>query len=330
MNIKSSVSKFQEQLRIIWAIAAKDVTDAIRNKVIWQAALSIGLIMVLYKALPAVTGISALPHVTVYDAGDTILTVYLANSSNVETRTVSSRQDMALFVAMESMPELGLVIPADFDRVLASGEPLRLNGYVQHWVSDARTEALKRQIEREIADQLARPVDIDLTGHRVYPRLDGFGPHTWAAASIVMVLAIVGLNLTPQLIIEEKQARTVDVLLTSPASSRHIVAGKALAGLVYCLTGIAVVLAFNAAMVTRWDLIILATLCGTLVAVALGLLLGVMLDTRQSLKLWELGLTLVFVVPVLLSGMAIDLALTLIPVGIILILLARQISRLGR
>lgn len=360
-------TKLGNDLHIIWAIAAKDITDAIRNKVIWQAALSIGLIMALYKALPVIAAASMPPHMTVYDAGESILTIHLENSANVETRTVSSRQDMALFVAMEGSPELGLAIPADFDRALESGKPLRLDGYLQHWVSDARAEALERQAEQEISSLLAQPVDIDLEGHRVYPRLDGFGPYTWAATSIAMVLAIVGLNVTPQLMIEEKQAKTIDALLTSPAGSGQIVAGKALAGFVYCLVGIAVVLGFHAAMVTRWDLAIVAVICGTVLAVALGLLLGMLLETRQSLKLWELGLTLFFIMPVVLSGMAIDLparinavvrwlppaalgrllvvsmsdsaplaeiaidlALTLLPAGVILAIVAWQINRANR
>jgi ABC-type Na+ efflux pump permease subunit len=295
-------------LRIIWAIAAKDIGDALKNKVIWSTIVTVLLLVALYKALPIITALAHPPQVIVYDAGDAALTAYLENSAQVEARRVSSQEDMMRFVVMEGVPALGLVIPAGFDEKLAEGGPLELDGYVQHWVSAQAAETLKTQVEQEIAALTGQAVHINLEGHRVYPPLDSMGPHTWAALAIVMMLMLLGLGLTPQLMFEEKRTHTLDALLTSPARSGHVVAGKAIAGLVYSLIGAAAIFAFNATLIVQWGFAILAAVGGSLLAVAIGLLLGVTLQVIQSLRMWVITVIVpFFVLPVAVSFMAMDL-----------------------
>jgi len=296
-----------ESVRVIWAIAVKDIGDALKNRVIWSTIVTVLLMVAFYKALPILTGLAHLPEVDVYDARQSALTAYLENSPNLEARRVASQEDMARFVVMEGAPALGLVIPAGFDETLAGGEPLQLDGYVQYWVSPQAAETLTMQVEQEIAALTGQAVRINLEGHRVYPPLDSMGPHTWAALAIVMMLMLLGLGLTPQLMFEEKRTRTLDALLASPARSGHVAAGKAIAGLVYCLIGAAVVFAFNATLIVQWGFAILAAALGALLAVAIGLLFGITLQTVQSLRMWTIAVVVpLFVLPVAVSFMAMD------------------------
>lgn len=297
-------------LRIIWAVALKDVGDALKNKVIWSTIVMVVLTVVFYKALPIITGMAHLPEVDIYDTGQSTLTAYLENSPNLEARQVASQEDMARFVMMEGSPALGLVIPVGFDEQLAGGGPLELDGYMQYWVSAQAAETLKTQVEQEIAPMTGQAVRINLAGHRVYPILDSMGPHSWAALAIVMMLVLLGLGLTPQLMFEEKRTHTLDALLVSPARSGHVVTGKAIAGLVYCLIGAVVIFAFNAALIVQWGFAILAAVLGALLAVAIGLLFGVTLQTLQSLRMWTIvGVVPLFVLPVAVAFMAMDLPL---------------------
>ena len=301
-------SNLRTNWRVIWAIAAKDIGDALKNRVIWSTIVTVVLMVAFYKALPVITGLAHLPEVDVYDAGQSALMVYLENSPNLEARRVASQEDMARFVVMEGAPALGLVIPAGFDEKSAGGEPLELDGYVQYWVSAQAAEALKAQVEQEIAALAGQTVRINLEGHRVYPPLDSMGPHTWASLSIIVMLALLGLGLTPQLMFEEKRTHTLDALLASPARSGHVVAGKAIAGLVYSLIGAVVVFAFNAALIVQWGFAILAAALGALLAVAIGLLFGITLQTIQSLRMWTIAVIVpLFVLPVAVSFMAMDL-----------------------
>ncbi len=301
-------SNLHTNWRIVWAIAAKDIGDAFKNKVIWSTIMTVVLMVAFYKVLPVITGLAHLPEVDIYDAGQSTLTAYLENSPNLEARRMASQENMALFIAMEGVPALGLVVPAGFDEQLAGGELLELDGYVQYWVSDAAAEALSAQVEQEIATLTGQTVRIDLEGHRVYPTPGSMGPHSWAALAIVLMLGLLGLGLTPQLMFEEKRSHTLDALLISPARSGHVIAGKAIAGLVYSLIGAVVIFAFNATLVVQWGFAILAAALGALLAVAIGLLFGIMLETLQSLRMWTIAVIVpFFVLPVAVSFMTMDL-----------------------
>jgi len=301
-------SNLDTNWRIVWAIAAKDIGDALKNKVIWSTIVIVVLMVAFYKATPIITGLAHLPEVDIYDAGQSTLTAYLENSPNLEARRMTSQDRMTLFVAMEGVPALGLVIPAGFDEQLTGGEPLELDGYVQYWISDTAAEELSAQVEQEIAALTGQTVRINIEDHRIYPTLDSPGPHSWTTLAIVLMLTLLGLGLTPQLMFEEKRSHTMDALLISPARSGHVIAGKAIAGLIYCLIGAVVIFAFNAGMIVQWGFAILATALGSLLAVAIGLLFGITLQTLQSLRMWTTVVIVpFFVLPVALSFMTMDL-----------------------
>lgn len=303
--MKSFSNRLSTDGRIIGAVAAKDLGDAFKNKAIWSTLLMVLLMMALYKALPVVTSLAHPPQVIVYDAGDSALTIALENSPNVEVSRVSSRRDLERFVAMEGSPALGLIVPAGFD---GAGTPRSLDGYVQHWVSAQDAEALQLKVEQELAAQAGLAVQIELAGHQVYPPLNSIGPHTWAALSIILMLTLLGMSVTPQLLIEERHSHTLDALLVSPARSSQIVAGKALAGLVYCLIGAGVLLAFNATLIVQWGLTFLAVVLGSLLAVAVGLLLGITVEVVQALRMWMMAVIVpLFILPPVASFMAMDL-----------------------
>jgi ABC-type Na+ efflux pump permease subunit len=295
-------------VRIIWAIAAKDIVDAVKNKALLQTVITVFVMIAFYKALPLLSGLSGVPQVSVYDAGNSALALDLQDSSTVEARRVSSLHEMELFVAMGGTPELGLAIPAGFDASVAAGGPLVLDAYVQHWVNDAAAEKLADRVQAEVASLVGKPVKLNLDGHWVYPTLESMGPHSWASLSMIMMLLMIGLGMTPQLMIEEKRAHTLDALLVSPASSGQVVLGKAIAGMAYCLACAVVVLAFYAGLIVQWPFAILAACCGSLVAVAIGLWLGLTVEVLQSLRMWTLTIIVpLFLLPVVASFMAMDL-----------------------
>ena len=214
-----------------------------------------------------------------------------------------SQEDMEFFLAKSDVPELGLVIPADFDKALTSDAELELDGYVLHWVSDADADELKSLVEGEIAELVGRPVRIRLEGNIVYTQKESTGFAFAAAMSVMFATIMIGIALIPNLMLEEKKTKTLEALLVSPATSGHVVAGKALTGLFYGLTATAVSLAANAVLVTHWGLAIVTVTCGVLFAVALGLLLGSIIENRMQLNLWAWVVLLPLLLPVFLSIM---------------------------
>ena len=293
-----------EGLRVVWAITAKDILDALRNKNTLVTMISVLFVMAYLRVMPVLMRAGDPIRVRIYDAGAASLVTALESSTRVNVRTHDSQQEMEERVGSVDVPELGLVIPADFEQVLSSGGTPTLEGYVVHWASDADVEELRLTVEQEIAERLGRPVRIDVQSRRVYPQPDSTGRPLITSLILVVTVTWIGLAVVPHLMIEEKETRTLEALLVSPATSGQVVIAKALTGLFYCLTAAAVVFAVSWVLITHWGLAILATVLGSLFGVSAGLLLGSLVKLRQQLTVWGLALTCVLLWPVFLSVMA--------------------------
>ena len=293
----------RSSLRIVWAITAKDIIDAMKNKTTLSVMLTLLFLVVLYQYLPALTSGDQPPRLVVYDADSSPLVTELEDSTQFDLRKMLSQQQMEEYLGNMDSVVLGLVLPADFDQYLRSNEQLELDGYVIHWASDSATAQVQTFFEGQLTELVGKPVRIDVAGNTVYTQKDSTGYAFLTSISVILVLTMIGISMTPNLMLEEKRTKTLDVLLVSPASTGQVVIGKALTGLFYCLTTAVVVLAFNAALITHWGLAILAVTCGSLLCVALGLLLGSVFEVKQQLTIWGFLLFQPLLLPMFLSIM---------------------------
>jgi ABC-2 type transport system permease protein len=292
--------EWRNSARIIWAITAKDLKEVLRNKNTLSVLLSALFIVVMYRMLPVLIRGLEPTNVLIYDVGDSVLLAYLENSQAVEAWTgYETEEQMKRKLGDGDVPELGLVIPADFDQLLETGGDATLQGYILYWVGDEEAAALVKEVEDEIARQLGRRVPINTNGNAVFMQPDSRGIGMQAAAAAVFLLTMIGLSLVSNLMLVEKNNRTLDVLLVSPASEWQIVLSKALTGLFYCLLGGGVALAINHEIVVHWWLAIPGLVCFSLFAVSLGLLLGMKIDNRGQLTLWAWVLILPLFLPVM-------------------------------
>jgi ABC-2 type transport system permease protein len=294
----------RESLRIIWAIAAKDIGDAMKNKHTIGIILTTLALVLIYRLIPQFTEVSGLssPTVLIYDEGDSTLVEALEESPALEAYEFGSQTIMERELAFGGdKNELAMVIPAHFDETLdAGGQPV-LDGYVLHWLSETQIKEIQGLVEGEVERWAGKRIRIDLEGNVVYSLPDSFGFPVWGSLSIMYVVLMIGVTLTPHLMLEEKQNKSIDALLVSPASSSHIVIGKALTGLFYCFTGAAIALALNAILVTHWWLVILTVILGSLFSTSLGLLLGTIFEARQQLTVWTMPVFAVLLIPVFIA-----------------------------
>lgn len=291
------------QLRIIGAIVAKDLVDALKNKQIVSVLVTVLAMLLFYRALPALENMGAVPNLLVYDAGNSTWVVALENSNAVKVYTYSSQERLLYYLANGDVPELGLVIPADFDQTVQAGGTPELQGYVMHWVSAADAEELQQYVAEQLRALTGVPVQIRVAGNIVYSRPDSDGIGVAVSWVLVFTILMVGISLVPHLMLEEKQTKTLEALLVSPATPQQITLAKGLVGLCYGVLGVGIGLALNQAVITQWGWAILATLSGALFTVALGLLLGTLLQTRQQLMLWAWVLIIPLFVPLILASL---------------------------
>ena len=153
--------------------------------------------------------------------------------------------------------------------------------------------------------QVAKPSELISMGTDFTPPLDEGNQFTMIAMSLTTMILLMGLALVPYLFIEEKESHTFDALLVSPARFWELVVGKLLAGAVYCLIAAAIVLLLNFRIVVHWELMLTTVVLGTIFAVAVGLLMGMLFDNAASMGLWTGILTIVLLVSPLLQTMGV-------------------------
>ena len=184
----------------------------------------------------------------VHDSDRTALVAELESSSQFQVRQAGSMDELKEIIGSSGSGlgvQVALEIPAGVDKVLASGNELVLDGYVA-WGNRTRAPELEVDLEGKLADVVGQPVAVEIEGNIVYPPQREPGLLLGLSTlTVVTVMLIMGIQVVPTLMIEEKQAKTMDALLVSPASVGEVVVGKALAGLFYILVAACIVLFLN-------------------------------------------------------------------------------------
>lgn len=320
MTTASTSTKLQNparisHMRLVSALARKDIVDALKNKTTLTTIVVSLLMVLVYKAYPALASDSDALRVWLYAESPSALVTELERSPLLALYPVDSRTElMEVFPHAEST-ELAIVIPDSAVAEQQAGQPITIEGHLMYWVSAEKRAEIKAMVEDELSAQLSQPVTLDLAGHDVYFDANVHALIFSPTFSLLFVTLMIGISLIPNLMVEEKQNKTLDLLLVSPASVADLVAGKTLAGMFYGLVGAAIVFIVFQPFIVRWDLAILAAAMATLFMVAIGLLLGSYVKVRAQLQLvaWFI------IVPLLLPVFLVEME-GLVPTGAIAIM----------
>jgi ABC-2 type transport system permease protein len=294
-----------DALNIIWTIASKDIVDALKNRVVISMIIMLSILLVVPKMLPL---IFEQPQIIlpVYDVGDSRLLTELHGNADIQLQKVDSEQELRSALCGSIYPEIGLKIPANFDQVAASGGQIELQGYVcwnkRHQVSEVRPK-----LEAMLSQLLDKQVSINIERNIVYPPSNGILTLSLSTINSVLMILMMGIFLVPSLIFEEKETKTMQALLVSPASIGQVVIGKALAGLFYILVTAVMIFAISWVDVIHWDMVILFVAGGGLFSVAMGLLLGSIFEKQQDMVGWTIALLLLLVGAIMVKMLGIEL-----------------------
>jgi ABC-2 type transport system permease protein len=291
--------KLSDRLSIIWAIGSKDLVDAFKNRTTLGIIISALVFVVAYRFLPQFESMGELPRLALYDRGQSEWVAGWEVQSEFVVMEFASQDETERYVAGVSIPALGLILPENFDQAISNGGAVTLDGYIAHWIPEGDVEETRSFFEGKLSEDVGQPLTVDITP--VYSRSDSRGYPWMAGTAMFFTLTMGGMYVIPHLMLEEKQTRTMDTLLVSPATYAELVAGKALAGGV--LTGIGGLIAFavNSILIQHWWVAILAVGSGTLFVVAAGLLLGSFVESKQQMTLWGFLIMIIMLAPALLS-----------------------------
>lgn len=282
-----------DSLHIIAAITWKDILDAFSNKIILSMIIAMVIMLLVPKGMALII-VPPYTDVVIFDHNSSRLVSALDDSPQFRVQQVDSIDELEQAISSLGLgigAKLGLVVPADFDIHLESEQQLELEGYIS-WSNRNQATELKTDIENQISDLLDRPVQINLERNFVYPPADMTLMLGILTITLVTLILLIGISLVPFLLFEEKQTKTLDALLVSPASISQVVIGKALAGFFYVLVTAGAVFAIYWTGIVNWGLATLFVLCTGLFSVAVGLALGSFFERQQEVS----GLIMVLLV----------------------------------
>jgi ABC-2 type transport system permease protein len=276
---------------VIWAIARKDFMDIWHNRATFGGLVGPIILALIWLLIGNLVG-SSKTMLLVYNPGNSsiVQVVEQAFPDAMVVEAGSAAQVQSAFgpngASVASNYTAGLVVPENFDQSLSSGTVPSLSLYLNGNTVGTQAEALLQSAIINYARAIASPqppVTIDTT--LINP------PSTQNAGVILkqiyapMALAIslvVGITFIPMLLLEEKEKKTLRMLLVSPASFIDILVGKLLVVLVFQLAITCVVLEILGSFTGDIPLILLYALVGACFSLSTGLLLGSLINSMQS------------------------------------------------
>jgi ABC-2 type transport system permease protein len=300
---KSMRTSLRENIRIVMAIAQKDIIDGIKNKNIISLLVTAVFLLIFYRYLPSITESIEDPRLIVYDAGQSQWVDRWNDLPSFELRTSESVDDLKNSLADLDWIALGMVLPTGFDAQLESNQAINLTGYVAHWADQEELADLKAFYEETLSQATGEDIRITISDEYGYPLANSKGPGFLASIAVAIVSSMAGLMILVHLLLEERQEKTIDLLMVSPAGYGHLAVAKLLAGTFFGLILTVVALIANAYLVTHWVPAILAVVMATIFNTALGLLLGSFISTKQQLTIWGMVVINILLIPAFLEIM---------------------------
>lgn len=277
--------------RMIWAIARKDFLDIWLNKSALAGLVFPIILSLIWLLIGNLVG-SSKSSILVYNPGNSPLAQAIAQVfPGAETLQAGSAAEVESAFGtdgakVKSAYSVGLVIPPDFESALRAGSLPPISLYLNGSMVNEQTQALLQAGIFNYARAIANPQPpVKVNTIVINP------PKTSNAGAILKLVYLpmallaslmVGITFIPQLLLEEKERKTLRMLLVSPASFSDILVGKLLVVLVFQLATTAVVLAILGGFTGEVPLVVLYLVLGTIFSLSSGLLFGALFSSAQA------------------------------------------------
>jgi ABC-2 type transport system permease protein len=289
---------FMDNLYMAWAIGSKDIVDALKNKSTRINIILLVLLVVFFYWSSTPRPFDKKIDVAIYDEGNSSLTdlpTELDDGYRFVFYEASSLQEME---RMMGYKQLGIVVPPNFNQALEADDEPELSGYIL-WVHRTKVSELEMKYSDKFSELLGQPVRVNIGENIIIPQPDV--ETSTVQFTILFAIFWMTISIVPQLMMEEKQTKTMDALLVSPASAGQVIMGKAIAGIFYAISSGGLLFALNWAYVTHWGLALMAFLCTALFSIGVALALGVFIKSPQQMRLWMFPIVAVLLVPALFA-----------------------------
>ena len=232
---------------------------------------------------------SEAPKLGIVDEGHSQLVVMAQELDSVTTKEYETVPNLKQATESGAV-DMGIALPENFDTLITQGETVVIEAYI--WGESLAKNriilpATIADLARELGGQEV-PVEIEsitLGGEGSVPWNERLMPFL-----VLMAIFYGGLMLPSTSLIEEKQKRTFEALVISPASISEIFIAKATLGIVLsAFMGIAILL-LNQVFGAHPLLLVMVLFLGAIMAVEFGLICGALIkDITTLFTVWKSG-----------------------------------------
>jgi len=214
------------------------------------------------------------PRLGIYDEGDSQLTLSALNSTAFKAGEYLTAEEM-IQDARRGAVDMGIILPAGFDSAINAGQTVQIDAYI--W-----GESLVKN--RTILGVAMASMVRTISGHNleleITPVVIGDEESVPWEERLLPLIVLMGIFLGGTMlpatsIINEKQKKTINALMVTPASLGDIIISKAIMGVMISFAMGVLVLVINQAFGTHPGLLVGVLLMGAVMAVEAGLLLGI-------------------------------------------------------
>ncbi len=265
-------------LKRVGILAIKDLLHGSRSFLIIFVILMPLLMWLLVEMIFSGTSV---PRLGIADEGRSQIPAIAATYASIELAEYASASALEQAVEVGNV-DAGIVIPSGFDAAASAGTS-NLTVYI--WgesLASNRTllESTISTMIRQVAGQAA-PAQIETVAIGVGESI----PWSQRLAPFIVVMPIVmgGIYLTATAVVQEKERKTLNALVVTPASLTEVYFAKALLGFIFSLImGLAILLLTSSLGNQPWLLILFMAL-GAVMAVELGLIFSSFVNNVNTL-----------------------------------------------
>jgi len=276
----------------VWTLLRKDLAMGPRSPVVlWAVVLPIAITLLVRGVFGGL--FDAQPRLGVVDQDGSVVATQLVALEGFDVVLLDDADALRSRVEANDL-DAGLILPSGFDQALAAGDRPVLDLFVggESLASNrAVISATVLGVVRDVAGTTA-PVDVQLVvlgdasldlSTRMIPLM------------VIMAVAIAGAFVPAAGLLQEKENRTLDALLTSTMSMRAVLAAKGALGWILAVATGIVTLVLNDAFGAAPGPLVLAIAIGAFMMAEFGLLLGAWArDAATMFTAWKSGGILLF------------------------------------
>lgn len=299
-------------IRSIFAIARKDALDVVLHKATLVMLLTPFFLALLFLLIGALLS-SHTTGVLVYNPGKSgIEQIVDRESSGIKVTYVNSPDQVTAAFGPNGSTKnspyaLGLIVPPNFDADLRAGQHPQVTLYINgNDISNEQSQLLLNALNNYTRGVVNPQAPTTIASATINPpspttNLSQYIGQIYAV-TVLLGSLLIGSGLVPHLMVEEKERKTLRMLMASPASFADVIVAKVLVGLFYqfllVLIGVAIIGGFGGQI----PQLLLFILLGSLFSVSTGLLIGSMVNTTGAVQAFCGIMSFLYILPLFFVG----------------------------